>query len=362
MSAAAEAPAAGSAVMGALEGFFDPAIVLRRRQIFRLAFGMTLSSAIAFGFAWPLSFLTPVLAAKLLTTPRALGPKQQMGFLVILWAGLTVGTEILLPLLSYPAVHLLFTGLALFLLFYKKASGTNPIVIVFMLIGVIVVPLIGTVQPALARGVAQGLVVAAAVSVLTIYISGALFPDPKDAPAPPKPKAAATKPSSKECAVLALRSFVVLYPLVVLFQLYSMTGAAVMLIFAMMLSLEPTYGVHLKAGSGLILANLSGGLVGVILYQLLVMVPSFWFFLMLCLLSGLLIGDQIFSGSQLGKLLSAGITAVFIVLGPTLTGDAAAGANLALRLALIAAGVIYVVLAFGLLERLTRGAQSMQTS
>ena len=150
-----------------------------------------------------------------------------------------------------------------------------------------------------------------------------------------------------------------LFPLVVYFQLYSAVGAAVMLIFAMMLSLEPTYGVHLRAGSGLILANLSGGLVGVIIYQLLVMVPSFSFFLMLCLIAGLMIGDQIFSDTKLGKLLSAGITAVFIVLGPTLTGDAAAGANLALRLFLIAAGVIYVVLAFGLLERLTRGRRTL---
>ena len=102
-------------------------------------------------------------------------------------------------------------------------------------------------------------------------------------------------------------------------------------------------------------------MVGVIIYQLLVMVPSFWFFLLLCLISGLMIGNQIFSGTKLGKLLSAGITAVFIVLGPTLTGDAAAGANLALRLFLIAAGVIYVVLAFGLLERLTRGRRSRPT-
>jgi hypothetical protein len=61
----------------------------------------------------------------------------------------------------------------------------------------------------------------------------------------------------------------------------------------------------------------------------------------------------------LGKLLSAGITAVFIVLGPSLTGDSTAGAGLAMRLVLISAGVIYVVLAFGLLRRLTEGGRSM---
>jgi hypothetical protein len=349
MTATAASASTADRVSEALETFFDPATVLRRRQIFRLAFGMTASSALAFGIAWPLSFITPVFTAKLLTTPRALGVKQQVGFLVLLWVGLNVGTELLLPLLSYPAAHILLTGWALFVLFYKKARGMNPILIVFVLIGVIVIPLIGTIQPSLARAVAKGLFYSAAASIAMVYVTGALFPDPPNAPPPPKKEAASREPTRRECVMLALRSLAVLFPLVVAFQLYSATGAAVMLIFAMMLSLEPTYGVHLRAGSGLILANLSGGLVGVIIYQLLVMVPSFWFFLLLCLISGMLIGNQIFSGTKLGKLLSAGITAVFIVLGPTLTGDAAAGANLALRLFLIAAGVIYVVLAFGLL-------------
>jgi hypothetical protein len=346
---------------GALADLLDPEAVLRRRQIFRLAFGLTLSSALAFGWAWPLSFITPVITAKLLTTPRALAPKQQIGFLMLLWAGLTLGTELILPVLHYPVVHVLLTGLALFLLFYKKAQGTHPILIVFLLIGVIVVPLIGTIQPSLARAVAKGLFYSAAISVATVYVATALFPDPSDAPPPPTPDAAARERSPTECAALSLRSVAVLFPLVVLFQLYSMTGAAVMLIFAMLLSMEPTYGVHLRAGSGLILANLSGGLVGVLLYQLLVMVPSFWFLLMLCLAAGLTIGHEIFSGTKLGKLLSAGITAVFIVLGPSLTGDSAAGANLATRVGLITAGVIYVVLAFGLLERLTRGRRRLAT-
>jgi len=67
------------------------------------------------------------------------------------------------------------------------------------------------------------------------------------------------------------------------------------------------------------------------------------------------------AGTTVGKLLSAGITTVFIVLGPTLTGDAAAASALVTRLFLIGVGVVYVVLAFGLLERLTRGTRRLQT-
>jgi hypothetical protein len=46
---------------------------------------------------------------------------------------------------------------------------------------------------------------------------------------------------------------------------------------------------------------------------------------------------------------------VFLILGPAVTGDEQAGDELFLRLFMIMGAVVYVVLAFGLLERLTRG-------
>ena len=62
-----------------------------------------------------------------------------------------------------------------------------------------------------------------------------------------------------------------------------------------------------------------------------------------------------------GDFLGAGITTAFIVLGPSLTGSAEAGDSLAIRLLLIVSAVLYVVLAFGFLERLTRGKRRLAT-
>ena len=76
---------------------------------------------------------------------------------------------------------------------------------------------------------------------------------------------------------------------------------------------------------------------------------------LLVFLGGLWMGGWIFSDRLLGKLLGGGITTVFLILGPVLTGEAAAGQELLIRLGLIMGAVVYVVLAFGLLERLTRG-------
>jgi hypothetical protein len=86
-----------------------------------------------------------------------------------------------------------------------------------------------------------------------------------------------------------------------------------------------------------------------------VWVPAYTFFLLLVTLAGLVVGRLIFSESPLGRLLAGGITTVFIVLGPTLTGEEEAGAKLYIRVVQIMAAVVYVVAAFGALERLTRG-------
>jgi len=332
----------------------------RRARVFRLAFGMTLSAAVAFGLAWPMAFLTPVLAAKLLSLPKVLPLKAGLGFIVLLAVTLFLGTRILLPTLDYPLVYLLLIGLVIFLLFYAKAGGTNPVLVVLLLLGALAVPLLGTVSDALAFAVAEGLIFAAVVSVVILYVSAAVFPDPHIPPGIAAAEAAKKvpkegTPDTRTRAVLALRSTAVLYPLAIVIQMFSRVDLTIVLVQVALLSLEPTFGKHLRAGAGLILANLTAGLVAVVIYQLLLFVPSFTFFLLLVLLAGLWAGKWIFSDHVLGKLLSAGITAVFIILGPAIMGDADAGAELASRIFWIMFAVVYVVMAFGLLERLTRG-------
>lgn len=341
----------------------DPLTALRRAQIFRLAFGMTLSAGIAFALAWPLSFIAPLVAAKLLTLPKVLTFKAGLALVALTSGSLVLSARVLLPTLAYPAVHLLLTALILFLLFYAKAGGTSPVLVVLLLLGTMAVPLIGTVSEPLARAITKGLIFDIAAAVAMVFVATAAFPDPpvstplvlSSDQGGSAEKGDDPSPLPWVKVGLALRSLVVIYPLVVIFQLYSLVDFVVVLVMGGLLAMEPTFGKHLSAGKGLILANLAGGLVAVVIYQLLVLVPSFTFFLLLILLAGLWVGRWIFSERPLGKLLGGGITAVFIILGPSVTGDAQAGAQLFVRLAMIMGAVLYVVLAFGLLERLTRG-------
>ena len=327
----------------------DPRAARRQAQIFRLAFGMALSAGIAFGLAWPLAFLTPVITAKLLTLPKVLPLKAGVGFLVILSVSMILSRELLVPTLEFPAVHLLLTGLILFLLFYGKAGGTNPILVVLLILGILLVPVAGTVSVTLAGFVTEGLILATAVGIVVHYLAAALFPDPRivessgavaGEPSDGTGEGSQSTPSPQVRSALAFRSLIVIFPLAAVFQLFSLVEFLVALIMAALLALEPEFGKHLKVGKGLILANLAGGLVAVAIYKLLVWVPSFTFFLLLVLLGGLWMGGWIFSDRPLGKLLGAGITTVFIILGPVLTGEGAAGAELLIRLGLIMSAVV----------------------
>jgi len=234
---------------------------------------------------------------------------------------------------------------------------------VLLLLGALAIPLIGTVSPALAIAAGKDIMFAATVAVIMVFVSAALFPAPESRPGAAmvaeEEGAAGDVLTPKLCALLALRSVAVLYPLTVILQLFSLTDLTIVLVQASLLALEPTFGKHLKVGSGLILANVAAGLVAVVIYQLLLFVPSFPFFLLLVLLAGLWAGKWIFSDHMLGKLLGAGITSVFLILGPAIMGDAEAGAELAIRIFWIMFAVVYVVLAFGLLERWTRGRRVM---
>lgn len=338
-------------------------------RVYRLAFGMTLSAGVALGIAWPFSFITPVITAKLLCSPKVLPLKGAVGLLVVLSVSLILSSLLLVPTLQYPVVHVLLTGLLVFLLFYAKAGGVNPMLAVLLLIAVLVIPLFGTVAEALAWVVTKGFIVATLAGLVFVYIAAAAFPDPpasgptvrwsnSDPSANEKKReqdVSDAAPPTNVRAGLALRSLLVLFPLAIAFQLLSLVNFVVVLIMVLLLALEPMFGKHLKTGKGLILANAAGGLIAVLIYNLLVWVPSYPFFLLLVLLAGLLVGPVIFSERPLGKLLGAGITTVFLILGPVVTGDEQAGQELYLRVMMIIGAVVYVVLAFGLLERLTRG-------
>ncbi len=326
------------------------------RMTLRYAVGATIAMAIALGAGWPLSFLTPVLSLGFLAAPARLELKAGIGFVSVVAAACLAGLILVEFLLPYPLVYLPFIGLCLFRLFYAKADGVSPLVVMWLLIAILVLPLVGMQMPEIAFFVAAGLVFGAAMMVLLVWLTWAMFPDPSVPVAGPAvPAAPAVRPPTNAVKLRnALLSVTVVFPAVAVFYTMQWTGGILILVFIAILSMQPGVAGNLKMGVALITGNVLGGIASIMFYETLVMVPSFPFMILLTLLCGLTFGRQLFSGKKNGPLFGMAFSTVLLIIGSTTSSNDDAGNAVIVRVLQMMIAVIYVVVAFGLLEHLFR--------
>jgi hypothetical protein len=325
-------------------------------RILRYAVGATLAMLIALGVGWPLSFLTPVLSLGFLAAPKRLELKAGISFVLVVALACLAGLFLSEFVLPFPFVFLPFIGLCLFRLFYAKANGVSPLVVLWMLIALLVLPLVGMQVKAVAFLVAGGLMTGATVTVLLVWLTWAMFPE-SEAPtvaaeSPAKP--ATPAPSDSKKLRDALLSVAVVFPAVTIFYTLQWTGGILVLVFIAILSMQPGVAGNIQAGKGLIMGNILGGVASILFYETLVMVPFFPFMILLTLFCGLVFGRQLFSGKKTGPLFGMAFSTILLIVASTTTSTDEAGSEVIARVVQMTVAVVYVVVAFGVLERLTQ--------
>jgi hypothetical protein len=325
---------------------------LRTRRILRFAIGITLGMALATGIAWPLSFLTPVLIGLLLSSPAPLTLRAGVGFVAIIAVAMGASFVFSVVFLSYPVVSLGLIGLLLFRIFYAASGDAHPLSILWMVVGLCVIPLVTLTSAQAGATAAVFITIGAAVAVALVLVVQGLIPDPvvsSAAVAPPTPKSI---PEASERFRSAAISTLAVWPLLVFFYAFQLTGDLLVLIYAAILSISANLQAGLKGGTALIVANVGGGVVTILIYNLLVAVPDFGFFIVLMLLTTLLIGQRRFSDAPTAGLYGSAMNTVLIVIGGVTTSTGEAGAKIYVRIAQIIIAVIYIVVSLGLLENL----------
>jgi uncharacterized membrane protein YgaE (UPF0421/DUF939 family) len=114
--------------------------------------------------------------------------------------------------------------------------------------------------------------------------------------------------------------------------------------------MQPGFAKDFKGGLALIIGNAIGGIAAIIFYELLVMVPQYIFLIFLTLLAGLMFGSRLFSGKPKAQLYGMAYSTLLLVIGSTTSSTGEAGAKVYTRIIQIMVAVVYVVVAFGLLE------------
>ena len=281
----------------------------------RLATGVLLAMATAQVIAWPFAYLTPVLIVSLLaagTPPMPLGAGLRLLLLIALAVLLgQVASEFLL---NYPVMFLGLLGLALLLVFYAAAGGLPPFIVLVVLIGLLVIPMLNHLHPAVAKEVSAGLFKSSLAAVLLTWVAHALVSGgfreagPKSA-GPPAPEVRIRYALGRTAIVL---------PVVIVLFTYNLTGKILMLIMVCTLVMQPDAASGRKGGLGLIAANVVGGLAAVLCYNLLVAVPMLPMLLLLCTLAALLAGQWANSDHRLAALAPGVLSTILLLVGSSI--------------------------------------------
>jgi uncharacterized membrane protein YccC len=326
-------------------------------RILRLAIGTALAMAVSQTFNWPAAFIAPVLATVLLGLPIP-APSLAGGikFIVALVAGCGIGF-LILPALTYqPGAGVLMIVLGLLGCFYFQSRGGSPLLGTFALLGITIVPAIGSESIDLARALIPALATGAVVALPCVWAAHALFPEaarPAD-PRPEKPPA----PTVSVAARNALRSTLVVMPVMAWFILVSGTSPyAAVLVKVASMGQQASADQSRSAGRDLLRSTLIGGAVAIAGWWIMKIWPNLLLLSLLTLLAGLLIGPRVFRGAALAPnaaVWSYGFTTAIVVLAPTLVagpeGDAA-GAKFFTRIVMFLIATLYAVFAVTVFDR-----------
>ncbi len=326
------------------------------RPVLRYVIGSSFIVAVTALLNYDLAYLTSVLSLGYLAPgARPLKLKQGAGFIgvLILITGLTVIFSQLF--LDYPMV---FMPLLMLVLLWVYFTNKFPLMVkLFILVSLIIIPFVSIDNLAIGGYVALRLVFNAFMAIILTQFIFLIIPISEADTKFTKPKKNLVNQSELERFKYATHIIIILLPVLLLFYAFKLSSSILILTFIAILSVSPSLA-NPKAGLVLILANILGGVFGIIAYKLLVMAPNFVFMILITICIGLLFAARLFSNRKLANIYGSGFSTFLLILGSVTASDDEAGDKVWTRVLQIAIAVIYVVIAFGILNRILKSKEN----
>jgi hypothetical protein len=282
-----------------------------RNAILRYATGIGISASLAFVLAWPLAFVAPMLTASILANKKP-APGVN-GVLVILLAIATifsVGLILSGYIYNYTAVFILFFSWALFRVFMASARGQSGFVVLLYLMALMMLPLLGAGSTETATVVATGFLMSALTALLVVVVADWFFPVHAEIEA-----IATVSPPINEVISSAWLSLAVVLPIALICLTFNLTSALLPLLMIATLAQKPDFSTGAAGSKALIAANLAGGLVALVFYQLLQANPSLPFLLLGLVALALMFARKIFSDDPMAPLWASAFSTVLVLIG-----------------------------------------------
>lgn len=311
----------------------------------RCIFGVSLALVGGTTVAYPAAHMTAIFTLMFLSPGKKafkfVNVVKYPFFLYLLgWIGVFMGSY----LIEYPFVILPLLAIFIFLSF---RMAKIPVVarLLFLLL-IVLIPFMSLTANALGSVVLSLMILNLTIAMIVASLSFILFPDPElSIVEEKKEKVAAKTPPPLNMDKVAFNGLMVIFPLIVVFFFYNATVGLLTLVFAVLLAFDP-FIYQSKKGWFMLLANVWGGLFGILAYQVLVMAPNYLLYIFLTLSCSFYFVLNLYAGKKTSPIYGTSFNTFFIVMGTISTSTDAAGSTVWVRVLQIGLALVYVIIAY----------------
>mgnify|MGYP005673435415 FL=1 len=326
-----------------------------QRRILRFTIGVGLAVFLAAWINWQLAFVAPVFTAKFLVDKPNLHRETIYELLLALIATMGLGLLLSGGITQYPIVLLIAVGLMMAWGYYLFTDPKWNLFATILLIAVLMLPFMAINKPAISVVLASGLAISGAVSVAIFALVHIYLPEPDSEFA-----GYAAPPIGKEQRWHAsFRAMLISFPVVCFFFIFQISEALLTMMFVALLSLMITSEKSVKLSAFLIISNGIGGILAILAFSILAIVPSIFFYTAFIALLAVLIGKKIYTVPEKAPIFATAFSTLLVLIGSTLMSSRDIDSNTFIRIFQLVLVGTYMILASLFLE--TRQWKFLQT-
>lgn len=318
--------------------------------ILRCVFGVTLALLIATSLGYLVPHLTAIFALMFLEPSRKKPLGLKLEIILILAISLFGYIGVLLGnyLIDYPLVIMPVLGLIIFWT-YRLVKIPQPVRLLFLILATLI-PFVSINANLLGNVVLWALLFNLIIALVVVRIAFFLFPVQQIIPSETTPEKE-NPYAGFNLDKLAFNSLLVVFPLVLVFYIFNTNVAILTMVFVVLLSFDP-FVYQSKKGIGLLAANALGGLAGIIVYNILVIAPSYLLYIFVSLSVAFYFVRNLYSEKKIAPIFKISFNTFFVVMGVISTSTEEGGTTIWERLIQIGLAVIYVIMAFKIVNKL----------
>lgn len=313
----------------------------------RCAVGVTLALIISTTLGYMIPHMTAIFALMFLSPgKKPMNLKTEIGIVAGLFVLGYFGSIFGKHLIDYPFVILPLLGLSIYWS-YRLTKIPEPIRLLFLIL-IVLLPFVSLQANLLGSLVLKSMLWNLIIALVVTRVAFWVFPavdlsDTADG------EAKTTVPDIIDPDRAALNSLLAVFPLIALFYFFGVSSAVLALVFVIILSFDP-FVYQSKKGLALLVANVLGGMAGVLVYNLLVIAPSYTIYIFLIATVAFYFAFNLYSGKKIAPIFKTSFNTFFAVMGVISTSTDGASSTVAERIMLIGLAILYVIVVFRIIN------------